>query len=385
MRAYAVSCLEPLSDEDLVMYMLQLVQVLKFEAFHDSALARFLLRRALVNPSIVGHAFFWYLTAEIHDKDIRDRNMLLLELFLRHCGRKHRVGLGHQMYVMSRLFDVSVAVKECKKKGDRLIVARRELSKIVFPDRFRLPIRPSFVAKGVIVDKCRVMNSKKLPLMLTFEPADPVPGEPVEPRNKKPFIVMYKNGDDLRQDQLTLQVFRVMDTIWKAAKLDLSMSAYECVSTGDMLGMLEIVTNSETIASIVGEEVKQMPKGLGRTMEALRSVWAPHMLSRWLKREVASSTKKRLKEERSAEMDVRSDGRSRLSRADSRFAMPADAGRGDSARARAMAAVVLEDGDDDRSGIMRAASGSGSGSSSGHGQDGGQAAAHLSPMELQRE
>jgi len=224
--------------------------------------------------------------------------MLLLELFLRHCGRKHRIALGHQMYVMSRLYDVSVAVKECKKKSDRLHVARRELSKIVFPDRFRLPIRPSFVAKGVIVDKCRVMSSKKLPLMLTFEPADPNPKEFVEPRNRKPFIVMYKNGDDLRQDQLTLQVFRVMDTIWKAASLDLDMSAYECVSTGDMLGMLEIVTNSETIASIVGEEVKQMPKGLGRTLEAVRAVWAPHMLSRWLKREVAQHVRREIKDGR---------------------------------------------------------------------------------------
>ena len=37
-RAYAVSRLESLSDSDLQLYMLQLTQVLKFEAFIDSAL-----------------------------------------------------------------------------------------------------------------------------------------------------------------------------------------------------------------------------------------------------------------------------------------------------------------------------------------------------------
>ena len=39
-RALAVSLLEGLSDESLVLYLLQLTQVLKFEPFIDSALAR---------------------------------------------------------------------------------------------------------------------------------------------------------------------------------------------------------------------------------------------------------------------------------------------------------------------------------------------------------
>ena len=37
------------------------MQALKFEAHHDSPLARLLLRRALMNRNI-GHFFFWYVT-----------------------------------------------------------------------------------------------------------------------------------------------------------------------------------------------------------------------------------------------------------------------------------------------------------------------------------
>ena len=48
------------SDEMLSMYLLQLVQVLKFEAYLDCQLGKFLLRRALKNKSI-GHFFFWHL------------------------------------------------------------------------------------------------------------------------------------------------------------------------------------------------------------------------------------------------------------------------------------------------------------------------------------
>ena len=61
-RRYAVECLNELSDHALSVYLLQLVQVLKYEPFHDSALGRFLLKRAVANRTL-GHAFFWLLKA----------------------------------------------------------------------------------------------------------------------------------------------------------------------------------------------------------------------------------------------------------------------------------------------------------------------------------
>ena len=39
--------------------ILQLSQVLKYEAHADSALSRFLLRRALAAPRPLGHALYW--------------------------------------------------------------------------------------------------------------------------------------------------------------------------------------------------------------------------------------------------------------------------------------------------------------------------------------
>lgn len=57
-RAYAVQCLDQMTDEKLQTFLLQLVQVLKYEAYLNCDLARFLLRRALRNQRI-GHFFFW--------------------------------------------------------------------------------------------------------------------------------------------------------------------------------------------------------------------------------------------------------------------------------------------------------------------------------------
>lgn len=49
----------------------------------------------------------------------------------------------------------------------------QELNSIVFPTEFQLPLSPDMVASGLMLNpmKCRVMNSKKLPLWLVFKSA----------------------------------------------------------------------------------------------------------------------------------------------------------------------------------------------------------------------
>ena len=61
---------------------------------------------------------------------------------------------------------------------------------------------------------------------------------------------MFKKGDDLRQDILTIQLFKVMFNMWFDRGLKLKMSNYTVISTGYFQGMLEIVTESETLAQI---------------------------------------------------------------------------------------------------------------------------------------
>ena len=63
-------------------------------------------------------------------------------------------------------------------------------------------------------------------------------------------MMIFKAGDDLRQDILTLQVLRVMDKIWLDRKLNLHLLPYNVVSTGDGQGMVEFVTNAQTTTHI---------------------------------------------------------------------------------------------------------------------------------------
>jgi hypothetical protein len=122
-----------------------------------------------------------------------------------------------------------------------------------------------------------VMESKKKPLWLTFQNA--VAGG-------SNIVVMFKSGDDLRQDQLTLQVLSVMDKLWKQEGMDMCMSPYGCISTGDEIGMLEIVLNSATLANIVAGSrsdsgFKQGASGR-KIMAALDALYSNDVLQNWL-------------------------------------------------------------------------------------------------------
>ncbi len=70
-----------------------LPQVLKFESYHDSALARFLLSRALQSKKI-GHFFYWYLRSEMDSSQFNQRFGILLEAYLRGCGEAMFVSGG---------------------------------------------------------------------------------------------------------------------------------------------------------------------------------------------------------------------------------------------------------------------------------------------------
>jgi len=43
---------------------------------------------------------------------------------------------------------------------------------------------------------------------------------------------------DLRQDMLTLQVIKIMDTIWKQHGKDFRLTTYTCISTGKQVSQV---------------------------------------------------------------------------------------------------------------------------------------------------
>jgi phosphatidylinositol 3-kinase len=243
-REFAVRCLDQLDDDALEPYLLQLVQLLKYELYHLSALARFLVRRALANPLVIGTSLYWLLKSEMHSTLSCQRFSVVIDAYVRRCG-SHRAVLHDSLMVESLLVDVANSIKKIKG-SERLRVTRDKLEKLnsILPETFQLGNWPHMQFKSIISQRCKVMDSKKKPLLLVLENADPLGA---------PIYIIFKSGDDLRQDLMTLQMIRIMDRLWLSDSLDLRMKPYGCCATGDDTGLIEIVTNSDTIANIQKE------------------------------------------------------------------------------------------------------------------------------------
>eukprot|EP01117_Protostelium_nocturnum_P009085 TRINITY_DN3251_c0_g3_i1.p1 TRINITY_DN3251_c0_g3~~TRINITY_DN3251_c0_g3_i1.p1 ORF type:complete len:1570 (-),score=656.28 TRINITY_DN3251_c0_g3_i1:67-4776(-) len=238
-REYAVQGLKHFSDHSLLEYMPQLVQVLKFESFSYSPLVSFLLSRSFRNRRLIGQNLFWLLKAELHVPEMVQRYRLIIEALL--LGTKEfQEEILKQLEIVNAFVKISSEVKTAapSKKSQ---VLTSELLQLKLPSSFILPILPSVRLKGIIVDKCRYLDSATFPLWLVFQNADPF-GPPLQ--------VLFKNGDDLRQDALTLQMMKIMDRIWKDAGMNLHLTIYECLPTGENTGFIEIVPNSKTTAEI---------------------------------------------------------------------------------------------------------------------------------------
>ncbi|KAI9190138.1 Phosphatidylinositol 4,5-bisphosphate 3-kinase catalytic subunit alpha isoform [Blastocladiella emersonii ATCC 22665] len=356
-RAYAVNTLEALSDEALGDYLMQLVQALSFEHRVDSALARFLLKRALMS-SRIGHFFFWALKAEMTKPTMFPLFCILLEGYLRGCPAPDITDLLNQKRLVDQLAEAAMAVKSTRV-ADRRETLVSMVQNVSVARGQRVPLNPDLHVSEIRTEKCKFMDSKKLPLWIVFRctpppdqrpmdlltvsvgntikstagPPSPLPSsgppsatsfefgprsvfspasagsstllpspisagaEPAAslgstlavaaggsattlatssetltpstatnggsggpgsgftipaqiPRTPSDLLVIFKTGDDLRQDALTLQMLRIMDRLWRKESLDLRMTLYGCMSTGREQGFIEVVTQSATVSSI---------------------------------------------------------------------------------------------------------------------------------------
>lgn len=80
--------------------------------------------------------------------------------------------------------------------------------------------------------------------------------KPAQPSNNKNdvvgdiFPVIFKNGDDVRQDQLVIQVVEFTDLLLRQNGLDLHLTPYRVLATTPMQGFVECVPEVETLQEV---------------------------------------------------------------------------------------------------------------------------------------
>uniref|UniRef100_A0A4W4EMJ0 Phosphatidylinositol 3-kinase catalytic subunit type 3 n=1 Tax=Electrophorus electricus TaxID=8005 RepID=A0A4W4EMJ0_ELEEL len=313
-RRYAVARLQQADDEDLLMYLLQLVQALKYENFNDiqgglepgskresqgglgesstlsdldssqiasaamatpstqkgkevadgesleQDLCTFLISRACKNSTLANY-LYWYVIVECEDQDTQQRDPKTHDMYLNVMrrfsqallkGDKNvrvmRSLLAAQQTFVDRLVQLMKAVQResgnRKKKTERLqtLLADNEKVNLCEIEPIPLPLEPQVRIRGIIPDTATLFKSALMPAKLIFKAED---GEL--------YPVIFKHGDDLRQDQLILQIISLMDKLLRKENLDLKLTPYKVLATSTKHGFMQFV-QSVPVAEVLATE-----------------------------------------------------------------------------------------------------------------------------------
>uniref|UniRef100_A0A671VX98 phosphatidylinositol-4,5-bisphosphate 3-kinase n=1 Tax=Sparus aurata TaxID=8175 RepID=A0A671VX98_SPAAU len=234
-REYAVRCLRDMSNEELSQYLLQLVQVLRYEPYYDCALTHFLLERAQGNRKI-GHFLFWHLRSEIHMPAVSVQFALILEAYCR-GSIPHIEVLKKQVEALSKLKSVNELIKlgtiknarsktkEAMLTKEAMMTCLRQISYSETLSDLYSPLNPNVLLSGINVEKCRYMDSKMKPLWIVY------------------------NNKLLGGDTLGI-IFKNGDGRWNQRTGERRIVPYGCLATGDRAGLIEVVSSADTIANI---------------------------------------------------------------------------------------------------------------------------------------
>ncbi|XP_043675300.1 phosphatidylinositol 3-kinase catalytic subunit type 3 isoform X1 [Vespula pensylvanica] len=315
-RRYAISRLSQAPDDDLMLYLLQLVQALKYEDFEsikfafqtlmnekenerfekdiktgDSTstpittsiesdaglsttsrdtvmdLTSFLITRACQNSTLANY-FYWYLSIECEDQSdpvitakqdtrVREMYIAVMKMFSTMLAHGNTVWQKRRAFLLrQKMFIdqlVSLVKAVARESGNRKKKADRLRALLADPD-------PAF--------KLNFSNFEQIPFPL--DPEICIKGIIPEKASlfksalmpskltfltteNTEYIAIFKHGDDLRQDQLILQTIALMDKLLRRENLDLKLTPYRVLATSTRHGFLQFI-ESTTVAEVLASE-----------------------------------------------------------------------------------------------------------------------------------
>lgn len=307
LRKFAVDRLKLANGEEILLYLLQLVQALKYESIIfdkrinsgdsetenftlidnnssdsllSSPLATFLIEKSVENENL-GNFFYWYVKVENEDQinvpspqPVRIYS-LILNKYIENLKKYSEVNklpnynhLKRQIWFIKKLTNLVELLRTTFKKNEATIKKVQFLREYLanssndlykFPEPFPLPLDPSIIICGCYPEESSVFKSSLAPLKITFktitnyrELHQSLSSQLFGKKHYKygKYSLMFKIGDDLRQDQLVIQIINLMDQLLKNENLDLRLTPYRILATSPIAGLIQFVPN-ETLDAVL--------------------------------------------------------------------------------------------------------------------------------------
>ncbi len=155
--------------------------------------------------------------------------------------RKTLLRQGELITVLSKISkEIRFSREDRPRKLQRLkkYLADPKNELLTFDPPLPLPLDPSVSVVGCYPDESMVFKSSLYPLLIHFKTSD-----------GKKYPVIFKTGDDLRQDQLVIQIISLMDRLLRKENLDLKLSPYRILATSANAGAVQFVPSMSLAAA----------------------------------------------------------------------------------------------------------------------------------------
>jgi phosphatidylinositol 3-kinase len=264
-RSLAVKKLGKFPKDEIKFILLQLVQALRYEDHSQESPLREFLIKTCQDDVELATSLYWFLSVEA---DSSDQMGLIFQQILQDFESSIEESvlaqINSQKLLRDKLINISIELGKNKAKTEErqsrlntMLKKDANLGLLKIDPPLTLPLDPKIKISGTIVENCRVFTSAKYPIKFTFNVC-PSSQQYIDREDKSKFDVMYKYGDDLRQDQLILQIISYMDDILRKVNLNFEFTTYKVLATSKNDGFVEFVPNSKTIFEILKNNDKKI-------------------------------------------------------------------------------------------------------------------------------
>lgn len=237
-----------------------------------SPLGNFLVDRACASP-VIANYLYWYLKVEMDDEQSGPFFQSVFDVFIVQLStsstnanllRQRLMALDN--YIREIILCQQEAIKsgrykDAKEKALQKILEAKKMRNLMGIDWVPMPLDPGIKLTGLIPNTAMMFSSAVYPCVIEFtelleaKPAD-ADGDAagtalVQSTAPKTRKIMFKSGDDLRQDQLIMQMIALMDSLLKKVNLDLKLLTYGILAVGQKDGIMEFVRNSMPISAVM--------------------------------------------------------------------------------------------------------------------------------------
>lgn len=241
---YLIRCLEQFETEDVLQFIPQIIQALRFDVNHK--LADFITKISK-KSEVFSHYILWNILYEkcrfnTIDDNLPEILMKIEEKIIKNMTSQQKVKYEHEFKMIDIFDELSQKLLKfpIEERRNQLI---DELKQTNIPDNIYVPSNPNYQIISIDSKNSIPLKSHaKVPILIRFNVRD------INSDKEKQMQIscIFKIQDDVRMDAMIIQFIDKFLKIFENAGIECYMKPYRVFATGKERGVIENITNAKS-------------------------------------------------------------------------------------------------------------------------------------------